>query len=400
MKRLLAVLICMILVLTSCAPKTSDTQVSSTGEETTIDSAVETTTVGEALEQSEYNDISDPDFLAYYEDLLYEDIVTSLDSENYFVEDVQTVFISKEYVDELQYNSMSNVYFGYTLDEIQEQFTGSKFVFALGDDGNTIVKEFEKYEEDNFEQIIKNVVTGVGVILVCVTVSVVAGATGATAVSMIFTVSAKTGTVVALSDAVISGVSTGIVKGIETGNFDEAKNAAMISASEGFKWGAIVGCATGGAAETFTLIKGAKHLKLNEVALIQKESGYPASVIKQFHNMDEYIVFKNANLKTEMVCDKLALVRDDIDMDYVAPSANGKTNRELMSKGNAPFDSTGKRYELHHIGQENDATLAILTAEEHKNAALHGYKKSSEIERKEFDKTRKDFWKAMANYYN
>ena len=398
MKRLLAVMLCMALALTSCAPKT-DNQGSTNSGDVTTEIAIETTTVEEALEQSEYNDISDPVFLEYYEDLLYEDIVTSLDSDKYFVEDVETVFVSKEYVDELQYNSMSNIYFGYTLDEIQEQFTGSKFVFALGDDGQTAFKEFEKYEEDNFEQVIKNAVTGAGVILVCVTVSVIAGASGATAVSMIFAVSAKTGTAVAVSDAVISGVSTGIVKGRETGDFDEAMDAAMLSASEGFKWGAITGCATGGAVETFTLIKGAKYLSLNEVALIQKESGYPASVIKQFHNMDEYKVFKNANLKTEMICDKLALVRDDIDLDYIAPNSGGKTNLELMQNGNAPFDSTGKRYQLHHIGQENDGTLAILTESEHHNASLHGYKESSKIDRDTFDKIRKEFWKAMASYY-
>ena len=68
--------------------------------------------------------------------------------------------------------------------------------------------------------------------------------------------------------------------------------------------------------------------------------------------------------------------------------------------GNAPFDTTGKRYELHHIGQENDGTLAILTSTEHHNASLHGYKISSEIDIESFDKTCKEFWKAMANYYN
>ncbi len=398
MKRFIAILLCLVLMLTGCAP--SSEELASVGDETVTELEIETTSVEEAFEQAEYDDISDPKFLEYYEDVLYQDIVTSLDSENYFVEDVQTVFISKEYVDELQYNSMSNVYFGYTLDEIQEQFTGSKFVFALGDDGQTTVKEFEKYEEDNFEQVIKNVVIGTGVILVCVTISVVAGAAGATAVNVIFAVSAKSGTAVALSDAVISGVSTGIVKGIETGNFDEAMDAALLSASEGFKWGAITGCATGGAVETFTLIKGAKYLSLNEVALIQKESGYPANVIKQFHDMDEYKVFKDAQLKTATISGKTALVRDDIDLDYIAPSANGKTNKELMMNGNAPFDTTGKRYELHHIGQENDGTLAILTSAEHHNASLHGYKQSSEIDRESFDKTRKEFWKAMATYYN
>lgn len=400
MKRLIAVFLCLALVLTSCASKSSDSKSPNGGADVTTEITAEMTSAEEAFEQTEYDDISDPEFLAYYEDVLYDEIVTSLDSENYFVEDVEAIFISKEYVDELQYNSMSNVYFGYTLDEIQEQFTGSKYVFALGDDGQTTVKEFEKYEEDNFEQVIKNVVVGTGVILVCVTVSVVAGAGGATAVSVIFAVSAKTGTAAALSDAVISGVSAGIIKGYETGDFNEAMEAAMLSASEGYKWGAITGCATGGAVETFTLIKGAKYLSLNEVALIQKESGYPANVIKQFHNMEEYKVFKDANLKTAMICDKTALIRDDIDLDYIAPSANGKTNKELMLNGNAPFDSTGKRYELHHIGQENDSTLAILTSTEHHNASLHGYKKSSEIDRESFEKTRKEFWKAMANYYN
>lgn len=398
MKRFIAILLCLVLMLTGCAP--SSEELASVGDETVTELEIETTSVEEAFEQAEYDDISDPEFLEYYEDVLYQDIVTSLDSENYFVEDVQTVFISKEYVDELQYNSMSNVYFGYTLDEIQEQFTGSKFVFALGDDGQTTVKEFEKYEEDNFEQVIKNVAIGAGVILVCVTVSVVAGAAGATAVNVIFAVAAKTGTAVALSDGVISGVTTGVVKGIETGNLDEAMDAALLSASEGFKWGAITGCATGGAVETFALIKGAKHLSLNEVALIQKESKYPADVIKQFHNMDEYKVFKDADLKTAQICGKTALVRDDIDLDYIDPSANGKSNRELMMNGNAPFDLTGKRYELHHIGQENDGTLAILTSTEHHNASLHGYKKSSEIDREAFEKTRKEFWKAMVTYYN
>ena len=115
--------------------------------------------------------------------------------------------------------------------------------------------------------------------------------------------------------------------------------------------------------------------------------------------MDEYKVFKNANLKTEMICDKLALVRDDIDLDYIAPNSGGKTNLELMQNGNAPFDSTGKRYQLHHIGQENDGTLAMLTESEHHNASLHGYKESSEIDRDTFDKIRKEFWKAMASYY-
>ena len=67
-----------------------------------------------------------------------------------------------------------------------------------------------------------------------------------------------------------------------------------------------------------------------------------------------------------------------------------------MMEGKAPLDSAGKSFELHHIGQKNDGTLAILTRSEHDNAALHGYVKQSEIDRPAFNTIREEFWKAMA----
>ena len=38
----------------------------------------------------------------------------------------------------------------------------------------------------------------------------------------------------------------------------------------------------------------------------------------------------------------------------------------------------------------------MLTEEEHKNAALHGFKAMSEIDRAAFDSIRSQFWKTMA----
>ena len=169
-------------------------------------------------------------------------------------------------------------------------------MFTLGDDGQTIVTEFQEYD-DTYEQILKNVAIGTGVILICVTVSVVSGGLGAPAVSMIFAASAKTGTIMGLSSGLFSGVSAGVVTGMETGDFDEAMKAAALAGSEGFKWGAITGSVAGGAGEAIAL-KGAtlNGLTMNEAALIQKQSGYPLDVIKQFSSMEQYQICQAAGL--------------------------------------------------------------------------------------------------------
>lgn len=120
------------------------------------------------------------------------------------MENVSSVYISQEYIDELTYNSKSNVYFVYTLEEIDAVYQGTRYVFTMSEEGDTIAVPFEEYD-DTFEQVIKDVSIGTGVILICVTVSVVSGGAGALAVSMIFAASAKSGTIFALSSGGLSG---------------------------------------------------------------------------------------------------------------------------------------------------------------------------------------------------
>lgn len=116
-------------------------------------------------------------------------------------------------------------------------------------------------EDASTEEIIKNVAIGTGVILVCVTVSYfTAGASTPTAVNLIFTAAAKTGTTLALSSATISGVSAGVVRGIETGDMNEALEAAAVSGSEGFKWGAITGVIAGGGSKAFSIYRSTKTI--------------------------------------------------------------------------------------------------------------------------------------------
>ncbi len=222
-----------------------------------------------AEEVPTFTGMNDTDLPDYIEDTLYTSLVSELDSDEYFVENVEAVYISQEYLDELAYNSQANVFFGYTLAELNQQFNGSKYIFTLGDDNETTVKPWEDYD-DTYEQIIRNVAVGTGVILVCVTVSVVSGGT----VSMIFAAAAKKAASFARFGAALGGVSAGIVKGVQTGDMDEALKAAALAGSEGFKWGAIIGAILGGVSE-YVGLKGAtlNGLSMNEAAAIQKESG-------------------------------------------------------------------------------------------------------------------------------
>ena len=417
MKRLIAILLACSMLLTSCASQDivkdnsgTTTQVEAhtvapeTYAEDTLpveENTAETTFIDRSkeIENLGFTTLDDADLMRYVEDSVYIDLVTQLDNEDYFVENVSAVYISKEYLDELEYNSQANIFFGYTLAELEEMFEGTKYIFTLGDDGTTTVQEFEEYD-DTYARIVKNVAIGTGVILLCVTVSTVSNAVGApAAITAIFAASAKAGTTFALSSGTFSFVTTAIIKGFQTKDFGEALKAAALSGSEGFMWAAISGSLIGGAGEAIAL-KGAtiSGLTMNEAAQIQLETKMPLDVITQIHSMEEYNIYKEIGFTTEVVNGKLALIRD-IDLDYVG--ADGLTNLQRMLSGNAPLDPTGVAYELHHIGQHADSTLAILTQAEHRMegnySILHILGNESEIDRVEFAIIRESFWKTIGS---
>jgi len=397
MKRIIALLLCTAIILTGCS-QTPATETDKKSDAAPSSEIVETIIQEDA--EPQYHSLDDTHLLAHIEDLIYTETVASLDSEEYFVEGVNAVYISKEYLEEAAFNSQSNIYFGYTLDELDTLFQGTRYIFTLDENGSTTVQELETIEDVSTETMLKNVAIGTGVILVCVTVSVVSAGIGAPAVSMIFAASAVTAKTFAISSAAFGGISAGIVRGIETGDFNEAVEAATLGASEGFKWGAISGAVIGGSGEAFLLKSATKSgLKMNEAALIQADSELPIDVISQMHSFDEYLVYKEAGLRPIMVNGRTALVQS-IDLNYVSQLADGTevTNLVRMQRGLAPLDpATGKAYQLHHIGQKTDATLAVLTESQHQgnSAILNIFGKESEIVRPEFAKTRKEFWEYM-----
>ena len=280
---------------------------------------------------------------------------------------------------------------------MNEQFQGTKYVFTLGKNGQTVVVPMETVSDDVYVKAMEDVIVGSGVILVCVTVSMVA-APAMPAVGMIFAASASTGTTFALESGTISFIAAAITKGYETESFEQAVKAGVEAAGEGFKIGAIIGSVLGGIGEAKALYGAAKqtNFTMNQYARIQQESGFPLDVIKEFHTMEEYQVFKEANLKPTMVGNKSALVKTDSDLTLI--DSKGRTNLERMRQGLAPQDSNGISYELHHIGQKKDGTLAILSNAEHDNPVIHGFLKRTEAHGPgtNWDAERQAFWKAYA----
>jgi len=404
MKRLFAAFLVLLVLLSACGvPMEPDESAkgTSTAAPTTAGNNAPTT------ETLSFHGLNDPALLPYLEGDVYAHLIDELNSSSYFVENVSAVYISKEYINELAYNSKENIYFGYNLAELEAQFQGTKFIFTLGDDGQTAVKEFEKYD-DTYDRVVRNVAIGTGVILLCVTVSVATGGVAAapaaaSAITVIHAISAASASAAAigsLSGGIIGGATAGIVTGFQTKDFDAALKSAALAGSEGFMWGAITGAITGGAGKAIAL-KGAatNGLTMAQAAAIQRESKYPLDVIKQLQNVEQYDILKNGGLVTQTINGRAALVRN-IDWNLF-DEATGLTNLQRVMEGLSPLGPDGYAYELHHIGQQTDATLAILTKTEHmkngNNLIWHPLRKGSTVSRgSEWSKQVREFWNAVA----
>lgn len=394
MKKIISLILAILMVLTGCVKHKIENQPIKPSENQICDESSKPVVLKE--NKVKYKSLSDKGLLVDVEDLVYKETIDAINSEDYVVENVSAVYISKEYLEEVAFNSKSNVYFGYSLAELNEVFKGDSYIFTLGDDGKTAVKKLQSIDDKATETMIRNVAIGTGVILVCVTVSAVS-AGPAPALSMIFAASAKSASKFAASSAAFGGISRGLVKGIETGDFGEIKEAAAMGASEGFKWGAIGGAVTGGAKEAFSSMSITNSkLKKGDVARIQMGNKWSMDVIKDIQDLDQYKVIKG--MKEIKINGRSVLVPKNIDLNFKIKLPDGTivTNLDRINKNLSPIEAaTGFPYELHHMGQKANGTLVMLTRDQHRGnySILHTSNKASEIDRLDFAKVRNEIWK-------
>lgn len=147
-----------------------------------------------------------------------------------------------------------------------------------------------------------------------------------------------------------------------------------------------------------------KHLTDEEKEVIKKDTGWSDEVIDHIQSMEQYEIYKNADLHEVEVNGRRCLVKN-IDPDYVDPKT-GKTNRELMEKGRSPIDAkTGEKIELHHMGQDFKGPFAELCENsEHgdgNHTTLHdkegeSWRQDPEHKKQYENHDRPNHWKARA----
>ncbi|MDC6143650.1 ribonuclease YeeF family protein [Bacillus subtilis] len=119
-------------------------------------------------------------------------------------------------------------------------------------------------------------------------------------------------------------------------------------------------------------------------------------------NKEKYGAFEvkgkvKASGKTKDVSRRVYTLKD-IDINKV-DAESGKTNLQLMKKGDAPFANDGTKINLHHLIQEEPGTMVEIPASVHQNnkKVLHGLKKGGESFRN--DKELRNQYKSFQRRY-
>lgn len=242
MKRLIALILICTLLFTGCSPQVNNSNSTPTSDSKTESQQSSKAIVSEVSEDKipEFKSLNDTKLLTYLEDTVYSNLKTELNSDEYSIESVNTKYVSKGYLEELEYNSQENIYFGYKLSDLNEVFQGKKYIFTLGNNGQTAVAEFKEYD-NTYDKVLKGVLIGTGVILITVTVCVISKNLAApTAVSMIFATSAKKISSITssvpklvkkLAPSILSAAAKGVVTGIDEKDFNEGLKETLKSAA-------------------------------------------------------------------------------------------------------------------------------------------------------------------------
>ncbi|MGM9597335.1 MAG: HNH endonuclease [Eubacteriales bacterium] len=251
MKRIVAVLLCVTLLCTGCAKiNTQQTENEKTYDSVSVTNS-DTIIMNEPDQQI---DLSDENSLScYVENTVYTELLEKLDPESFFIENVSATYISDEYLKELEYNSRTNIFFGYSLYDLNSMYQGTRYVFTLDESGQTAVEELVEIKDDTYDKVIKNIAIGTGIIMVWTTVAVItknpaASTTATKTIKFLFTISsngAKEAALWALKTSFVGGTVATIVEAIKTGDLSESIKAGITGASEGFKVGAIFGTING-----------------------------------------------------------------------------------------------------------------------------------------------------------
>ena len=97
---LLLSLLMILSILQGCTVQNNESTESSEPETTTEASTTTTQLNNEDGVVPEFESLSDPKLTAYMEDAVYAEVIDHIDTNKYIVENVEAIYISKEYLEE------------------------------------------------------------------------------------------------------------------------------------------------------------------------------------------------------------------------------------------------------------------------------------------------------------
>ncbi|MBR2570513.1 MAG: hypothetical protein IKE30_00040 [Clostridia bacterium] len=167
------------------------------------------------------------------ETAIEEELTETIGTGDYKVE-VKTYYVSKEYIEDMEFRDRKTNWFGYYLEDVDLAMEGQKWVFTVID-GKTGVKVFEPYD-DSYDVLLRGVAIGAGVVVVCITVSLISGGSAGPVVYAVLALPAAK----ELPKAAVKGVMTGTTTAVLTnGDVKEALLEAASESSSTFMWAVV-----------------------------------------------------------------------------------------------------------------------------------------------------------------
>ncbi len=269
--------------------------------------------------------VSDPGFLQQIGDAVYADVTGLLHSDDYAVTSVSAVFVSREYLEEVRYNSLPNVFFGYSVQELDEQFAGEKYFFTPDENNQMTVRTLETMEKAQPEwlRLLNIDPNAEGLFELRVSTRIYTGGEEMPAVSFLLFAAPDDAVELSVSEGKIAAVAAAAIEGIRTKSIGKAVNAARQAYGEGFSWNAVTGITYDHAFETGETggIPSALRSEEDAAVLYDGETGTAflngekvsvdtsgavrPDVLRQTENGVEAIEVKNYDLSSEKIVDLL-----------------------------------------------------------------------------------------------
>ena len=136
---------------------------------------------------------------------------------------------------------------------------------------------------------------------------------------------------------------------------------------------------------------------------MEKKNHFSPETCRFIRTKEEFLYYKKRNYR-EYEFDGIRALLPDIYPEYRVEALD-TDNRALIRAGKAPYvpDRSGRKYDLHHVGQQEDSVLAAIPDSDHSelSSVFHqGNVSNKDLHNEEFEKKKYKLWNAFVDEYD